>query len=71
MSSITTVAGLLPLTYGIGGSDIYMSPLALVMGYGILFATPLTLVLVPCLYAIGADITRAFRRKQPVILVRE
>jgi multidrug efflux pump subunit AcrB len=71
LTSITTVAGLLPLTYGVGGSDIYMSPLALVMGYGILFATPLTLVLVPCLYAIGADISRVFVRKQPVILGRD
>jgi len=48
-----------------------MSPLALVMGYGILFATPLTLVLVPCLYAIGADVARVFGRKQPLILERE
>jgi multidrug efflux pump subunit AcrB len=62
LTSITTVAGLLPLTYGFGGSDIYMSPLALAMGYGILFATPLTLVLVPCLYAIGGDLSRIFRR---------
>jgi multidrug efflux pump subunit AcrB len=71
LTSITTVAGLLPLTYGIGGSDIYMSPLALVMGYGILFAMPLTLVLVPCLYAIGADIAHVFGRKQTVIVERE
>jgi multidrug efflux pump subunit AcrB len=62
LTSITTVAGLLPLTYGVGGVDIYMSPLALAMGYGILFATPLTLVLVPCLYAIGADISQVLQR---------
>lgn len=64
LTSITTIAGLLPLAYGIGGSDIYMSPLALAMGYGILFATPLTLVLVPCLYAIGTDLNRIFKKKQ-------
>lgn len=62
MTTFTTAAGLLPLAYGIGGTDIYMGPMALALGYGILFATPLTLVLVPCLYLIGNDITRLFRR---------
>ncbi len=58
MTSLTTVAGLLPIGYGIGGSDPYMSPMALALGYGILFATPLTLILLPCLYMIGDDFNR-------------
>ncbi len=62
MTTFTTVAGLLPLAYGIGGTDIYMGPMALALGYGILFATPLTLVLVPCLYMIGDDIRILFRK---------
>ncbi len=61
MTTLTTVAGLLPLAYGIGGTDIYMGPMALALGYGILFATPLTLILVPCLYLIGDDIKKLFR----------
>ncbi len=56
LTSLTTVAGLLPLAYGLGGQDIYMSPMALALGYGLLFATPLTLVFVPSLYIIGHDI---------------
>ena len=40
LTSITTVAGLLPMAYGIGGSDPFSAPMALAMGYGILFATP-------------------------------
>ncbi len=63
MTTLTTVAGLLPLAYGIGGTDIYMGPMALALGYGLLFATPLTLVLVPCLYLIGKDIKKLFKRK--------
>jgi len=47
LTTLTTVVGLLPLAYGIGGMDLYMSPMALTMGYGLLFATPLTLILVP------------------------
>ncbi|MFQ5674904.1 MAG: efflux RND transporter permease subunit, partial [bacterium] len=56
MTTFTTVAGLVPLVYGLGGQDAYMSPMALALGYGLLFSTPLTLVLVPCLYVVGYDL---------------
>jgi len=62
LTTLTTVAGLLPLAYGIGGTDLFLSPMALALGYGLLFATPLTLVLVPCLYVIGYDMGRIFGR---------
>ena len=56
LTSITTVAGLLPMAYGLGGSDPFSAPMALAMGYGILFATPITLVLVPCLLKAMDDV---------------
>jgi multidrug efflux pump subunit AcrB len=66
LTSLTTVAGLLPLAYGIGGRDLLMGPMALALGYGLLFATPITLVLLPSLYLIGYDIKRVFGKfKQP------
>jgi len=55
MTTVSTVAGLVPLAYGLGGTDVFIAPMALALGYGLLFATPLTLVLVPCLYAIRLD----------------
>jgi len=58
LTSITTIAGILPLAYGLGGSDPFIAPMALALGYGILFATPLTLILLPCLYLILDDIGR-------------
>jgi multidrug efflux pump subunit AcrB len=68
LTSITTVAGVLPLAYGLGGSDPFISPMALALGYGILFATPLTLILLPCLYLAQHDIGKIgkfiFRRKR-------
>jgi multidrug efflux pump subunit AcrB len=64
LTSLTTVSGLIPLAYGIGGTDEWMAPMALTLGYGILFATPLTLVLVPCLYVVRNDLARLFRRKR-------
>ncbi len=56
LTSITTVAGLLPMAYGIGGSDPFSAPMALAMGYGILFATPITLILIPCLLSVMHDV---------------
>jgi multidrug efflux pump subunit AcrB len=50
LTSVTTVAGILPKAYGIGGSDPFVAPMALAMGHGILFATPLTLIL----YVVGS-----------------
>jgi hypothetical protein len=38
--------------------------MALALGYGLLFATPLTLVLVPSFYVIGHDIKRLFKRSR-------
>ena len=39
-----------------------MSPMALALGWGILLATPLTLVLISCCYVIGQDIHLLFRK---------
>jgi len=63
LTTITTVAGLLPLAYGIGGNDPYMGPMALALGWGLLFATPLTLLLLPCIYLIGGDIRSLFSHR--------
>jgi multidrug efflux pump subunit AcrB len=66
LTSVTTVAGLLPMAYGLGGSDPFSAPMALAMGYGILFATPITLILIPCLLAALHDLheltNRSFKR---------
>jgi multidrug efflux pump subunit AcrB len=62
LTTVSTVAGLLPLAYGLGGADPYMGPMALALGWGLLFATPLTLLLVPCLFMIGDDVSGLFRR---------
>ena len=62
ITSLTTIAGLLPIAYGIGGSDPYMAPMALAMGYGILLATPLTLIFLPCLLMIQYDLNQMIIR---------
>lgn len=62
LTTVSTVAGLMPLAYGIGGTDPYMGPMALALAWGLLFATPLTLLLIPCLYVVGQDIRQIFVR---------
>ncbi len=62
LTTLTTVVGLIPLAYGLGGTDPFMAPTALALGYGLLFATPLTLVLIPCLYMVQHDVSMIFRR---------
>ena len=62
LTSITTVAGLLPTVYGFGGYNAFIAPMAMALGYGILFATPLTLFLLPCLYLIQHDLGNLIRR---------
>ena len=63
LTTIATVCGLLHLAYGIGGTDEWIAPMALALGYGLVFATPLTLLLIPCLYVMSNDIISSFRKK--------
>ena len=52
MTSLTTVAGLLPLAYGLGGTDLFMGPMSLTLGYGLLFSLPVVLLVIPAMYAL-------------------
>ena len=55
LTTATTVLGLIPTVYGIGGEDAFVAPLALAFGYGLIFATFITLVLIPVFYHIAED----------------
>lgn len=56
LTSGVVVLGLIPTIYGFGGKDDFVVPLAMAFGYGLLFTTILTLVIVPCFYHILIDI---------------
>ena len=49
------VLELMPVIYGFGGKDYMVAPLALAFGYGLIFATFITLILIPCFYYIAED----------------
>jgi multidrug efflux pump subunit AcrB len=56
LTSVTTFLGLAPMIFETSVQARFMIPMALSLGFGILFATFITLVLVPSLYLIHEDI---------------
>jgi multidrug efflux pump subunit AcrB len=61
LTSITTIVGLAPLMMEKSFQAQFLIPMAVSIVFGLLFATVLTLVYVPCLYFILEDIRAAFR----------
>lgn len=51
LTTLTTVAGIFPTAYGIGGFDAMLSDMMLAMGWGLIFGTFITLLFVPILYS--------------------
>ena len=65
LTTLTTLAGVLPLAYGIGGKDPLLQPMVMALGYGLLFGTLITLVLLPCLYSINHDLAQWISKFRP------
>lgn len=64
LSSFTTVLGLIPTAYGIGGNDPFLKPMALSMGWGLALGTIITLFITPVLYNVFDDLRRLILRKE-------
>ncbi|MEM6294912.1 MAG: efflux RND transporter permease subunit [Myxococcota bacterium] len=62
VTTLTTVGGVMPTAYGLGGYDAVLSPMSLALGWGLIFATSITLFLVPSLFAIAEDIRALLKR---------
>ena len=61
LTSLTTFVGLTPLLLEQSMQARFLIPLAISLGFGVLFATVITLVLVPVGYAVLHDLGRMFR----------
>ena len=61
LTTLTTFGGLMPLIFEQSLQAQYIIPMAISLGFGILFATGIILVLVPCLYMILEDTRELFR----------
>lgn len=62
LTSVTTFAGLIPLLMDRSIQAQFLIPMAVSLGAGILFATAITLYLVPCALLLSQDLGRAFTR---------
>ena len=65
MTSFTTFFGLVPMIMEKSLQARFLVPMALSLGFGVLFATGITLLLIPTLYLILEDINGLFRREKP------
>ena len=51
LTTVTTVVAIIPTAYGWAGYDAMLAQMMLVIAWGLLFGTLITLVLVPCMYS--------------------
>jgi multidrug efflux pump subunit AcrB len=56
LTTLTTFGGLTPMIFETSRQARFLIPMAVSLGFGILFATLITLLLVPCLYLIVEDV---------------
>jgi len=56
LTTLTTVVGLMPTAYGIGGTDPFVVPIALALGWGLLFGSLLSTLVFPAGIAILDDV---------------
>ena len=61
LTSLTTFAGLMPMLLETDLQAKFLIPMAVSLGFGILFATAITLILVPSIYLILDDVINLFR----------
>ncbi|MEO1242492.1 MAG: efflux RND transporter permease subunit [Pseudomonadota bacterium] len=72
LTSFTTFIGLLPIMFETSTDAQFLKPTVVALAFGVFFATAVTLIFVPAMYAVGADIARFYRwawtgEKQPKI----
>lgn len=72
MTTLTTFGGLAPMIFETSRQARFMIPMAISLGFGILFATSITLIIVPCLYLMTHDVGKAIKwlptnNREPVI----
>lgn len=60
LTSITTFVGVLPIMFETSLQAAFVVPMAAALGFAVLYATLVTLILVPCLYLILLDLRKPF-----------
>jgi multidrug efflux pump subunit AcrB len=71
LTSLTTAVGLMPIMFEKSVQAQYVTPMAISMSFGIIFATMITLFLIPALYMLLNDWQYSLKRTKLLILGRE
>ena len=70
LTTLTTFGGLAPMIFETSRQARFLIPMALSLGFGILFATVITLILVPCFYLVVEDLRNAIGGADPQVLYK-
>ena len=65
LTTLTTFGGLAPMIFETSRQARFLIPMAISLGFGVVFATLITLLLVPCLYMILEDVRPLFQPTRP------
>lgn len=66
LTTFTTFGGLTPIILETSSQAYHLIPMAISLGFGIVFATSIILVIVPCLYLILEDLSLMIRKGKTV-----
>lgn len=66
LTTVTTFGGLAPMIFEASVQAQFMIPMALSLGFGILFSSAILLFFVPCLYLALEDVKRLFSARAPM-----
>lgn len=69
LTSITTFVGVLPIMFETSLQAKLVTPMAVALGFAVVFATLLTLILVPCLYLMLDDIKRLLSKVKEILRI--
>ncbi|MDI1294084.1 MAG: efflux RND transporter permease subunit [Methylobacter sp.] len=64
LTTLTTFGGLMPMILETSRQARILIPMVISIGFGILFATVITLILIPCLYVAADDLTQFLIKKK-------
>ncbi|MCH8474630.1 MAG: efflux RND transporter permease subunit [Opitutales bacterium] len=63
LTTATTIGGLFTLAFLTDGQEEFLAPMAQAIVFGLLFASAITMILIPCLYSITDDLKGLFRKR--------
>lgn len=62
LTTVSAVLGVIPTAYGIGGIDLFVVPIALALGWGLVIGSLMTVFVLPCAVAVLDDLEEAATR---------